>query len=56
MRSHTGMMIMKGKGYIYGSSGRQKINTKRSTEAELVGVSDALPQVVWSQKFLVDKG
>ena len=45
-----------GKGCIYGASGIQKINTKSSTEAELVGVSDALPQVVWSRNFLRDQG
>jgi len=40
--SHTGVTMSLGKGGIYSSSTRQKINTKSSTEAELVGVSDAL--------------
>ena len=56
MRSHTGMIMTTGKGCIYGASGRQKINTKISTEAELVGVSDTLPQVIWNQNFLRDQG
>ena len=33
-----------GKGTFYGTSMRQKINTKSSTEAELVGVNDVMPQ------------
>ena len=31
-----------GKGAIYGTSTRQKLNTKSSTEAELVGVAEVL--------------
>ena len=56
MRSHTGIMMMMGKGCIYGASGRQNINTKSSTEAELMGISDALPQVIWSWNFLRAQG
>ena len=50
------MMMTMGKGYIYGASGRQSINTKSSTEAELVGISDALPQVIWYRNFLRSQG
>ena len=35
-----------GKGSIYSTSIRQKLNTKSSTEAELVGVSDVMPQIL----------
>jgi hypothetical protein len=45
-----------GKGGIYGTSARQKIVTKSSTKAELVGVSDVLPQVVWTRNFLLAQG
>lgn len=52
MRSHTGGVMMLGKGgAIYGTSTRQKINTKGSTEAELVGVNDILPQALWTRIF-----
>ena len=37
------------KGCIYGESGTDKINVNSSTEAELVGISDALPHFTWSQ-------
>ena len=56
MRSHTGMMMTMGKGCIYVASGKNKINTKSSTKAELMGISDALPQVIWYQNFLMSQG
>jgi hypothetical protein len=56
MRSHTGGVMTLGKGAIYGTSTRQKINTKSSTEAELVGVNDILPQALWTRYFLEAQG
>ena len=35
---------------------RKKINTKSSTEAELVGVADVMPMVLWKIYFLEDQG
>jgi hypothetical protein len=40
MKGHTGGVMSLGKGGVYGTSTRQKLVTKSSTEAELVGVSD----------------
>jgi hypothetical protein len=45
-----------GAGVIYGSSTRQKLTTKSSTEAELVGASDVMPQVLWTRYFLEAQG
>ena len=56
MKSHTGGIMTLGKGAIYGTSTRQKINTKSSTEAELVGVNDVMPQVLWTRYFLESQG
>ena len=56
MKSHTGGAMSLGKGVIYGTSTRQKINTKSSTEAELVGVNEVLPQVLWTRYFLEEQG
>jgi hypothetical protein len=35
---------------------KQKLNAKSSTEAELIALSDALSQVVWTRNFLGDLG
>ena len=56
MRSHTGGVLSLGKGAMYATSCRQKLGTKSSTEAELVGVSDILPQVIWTRYFLEAQG
>jgi Reverse transcriptase (RNA-dependent DNA polymerase) len=56
MKSHTGGSMTLGKGVIYGTSTRQKINTKSSTEAELVGVNDLMPQILWTRYFLEAQG
>lgn len=45
-----------GKGSIYSKSTRQRLNTKSSTEAELVGVDDLMPQVLWTKYFLEAQG
>jgi hypothetical protein len=56
MKSHTGGVMSLGKGGAYGTSTRQKLVTKSFTEAELVGVSDVLPQVIWTRNFLIAQG
>ena len=52
----TGGSMTLGKGTVYGTCTRQKINTKSSTEAELVGLNDVLPQVLWTRYFLEAQG
>jgi hypothetical protein len=56
MKSHTGGTMSLGKGSVYSASTRQKLNTKSSTEAELVGVDDVMPQVLWTRYFLEAQG
>jgi hypothetical protein len=56
LKSHTGGIFSLGRGAIYGTSTRQKLNTKSSTEAELVGVADVLPQILWTRYFLEAQG
>jgi hypothetical protein len=56
MKSHTGATMLLGKGSLYSASTRQKLNTKSSTEAELVAVNDAMPQVLWTRYFLEAQG
>ena len=56
IRSHTGIMAKLGKGCVYGATVKQKISTKSSMEAELVGVRNSLPQVIWSRNFIEAQG
>jgi hypothetical protein len=56
MKSHTGVMLTLGKGAMYSSSTKQILNTKSSTESEVVGVDDGMPQVLWTQYFLEAQG
>ena len=45
-----------GQGCIFFKSTKQKLNTRSSTESELVGLSDALTTVVWMRDFLLGQG
>jgi hypothetical protein len=56
MKSHTGVMLTLGKGAAYAASTKQKLNTKSSTESEVVGVDDRMPQVLWTRYFLEAQG
>jgi len=56
MRSHTGITMTLGKGSPFSSSLRQKLNTKSSTEAELVGVDDGMALITWTRNFLTEQG
>ena len=52
IRSHTSGFMTMGTGEAYVQSSKQKLNTKISTEAELVGLDDVLTQVIWNRYFL----
>jgi hypothetical protein len=56
MRGHMGGVLSLGKGATYTASRSQKTNTRSSTESELVGVYDILPQVLWTRNFLEAQG
>ena len=56
MKSHTGGTMSLGKGSPYSTSTHQKLNTKSSTETELVVVDDVMPQIIWSKNFLEAQG
>ena len=56
MKSHTGGVLTLGTGAAISMSTKQKINTKSSTEAELVGVDDTLPHNIWCRNFLKAQG
>ena len=56
MRSHTVGTMTLGKGIIYGCSTKQKLNTKSSIEAELVGIDDVMPIILWVRYFMEAQG
>ena len=56
MKEHTGGVMSLGKGAIYGTSTKQKLVTRSSTESELVGIYDVMPQILWTRHFLEAQG
>ena len=55
-KSHTGATMSMEKGSIYSTSRKQKINTKSSTEAELVAADDISGMMLWTKLFLEAQG
>ena len=59
MRGHTGGTIPMGKDgcrSIISISRKKNLNTKSSTEAELIMADDAMPQILWTRYFLEAQG
>jgi hypothetical protein len=56
MKSHTGAVLTLGKGAVNTISAKQKLNTRSSTEAELVAADDIVPQAIWTKWFLEEQG
>ena len=56
MRGHTGGCLTLGRGMLHGRSSKHKLNTKSSTECEVVGTSDYLPFPIWFKYFLEAQG
>ena len=56
MKSHTGGCMSFGIGVLLAMSAKQKLNTKSSTEAEVVGASDYLPNCIWTRMFMEAQG
>ena len=55
-KSHTGAGMSLGKGAVTTNSLKQKIMTKCSTSAELVGADETTNGVLWSKCFLEEQG
>ena len=56
MKSHTGGVMSLRTGIFHRKSRKQKLHTKSSTEAELVGTSDYLAWTLWAKRFLEEQG
>jgi hypothetical protein len=55
-KSHTGLVVTVGGATVLCMSSKQKIVTRDSTEAELVGLSDKLPTVLQCRDFMCGQG
>ena len=54
-RSHTGAVMTMGRGAVQAMSRKQKLNTRSSTEAELVGADDAATMILWTGLFMQEQ-
>ena len=52
MHIQTGGTMSLGKGAIIITSIKQKMNTKSSTETELIAADDLMPHILWTKYFL----
>jgi hypothetical protein len=53
MKSQTGVAITLGEGITYSKSTTQQLNSKSSTEAELIALTDAAGHVIWVRDYLL---
>jgi len=56
MHSHSGIIMTLGKGVMYSTSCKQKLNTKSSMKAELVAIDNAMGQILWTRHLLAVQG
>jgi hypothetical protein len=52
LRGHTGGGLSLGRGFPIVGSTKHKLNTRSSTEAELVGADDFMPAICWTRYFM----
>ncbi len=55
-KSHTGAVMSYGGGAVQSISRKQKLNTRSSTEAELVGTDDVAIMILWTKLFMEVQG
>ena len=55
-KSHTGAVMSLGRGTVQSVSMKQKLNTRSSTEAELVGAEDCSVPLIWTMLFMEAQG
>ena len=56
MKGHTGGAMTMGTGFPLDKSTKHKLNTRSSTESEIVAVDDLILQVLWVHLFLKAQG
>jgi hypothetical protein len=53
MRGHTGGGLTMGTGFPIVGCWKHKLNTRSSTESEIVAVDDMMPSILWTRYFLM---
>jgi len=56
MKGQSGAVLSTGPCSVLFKSCKQKINTRSSTETELIAVDDILPTVQWAKSFMAEQG
>ena len=56
MRGHSGGGLSLGRGFPITGSTKQKLNTRSSTESEIVGADDFMPAICWTRYFMQAQG
>ena len=56
IKGHTDNGLAMGKDTVFSKSTKQKLNTKSSTETEIVGIDNILSQVLWTNDFMRAQG
>ena len=55
-KSHSGGVMTMGDGAMMSGSNKQKLNTRSSCEAELIGADDFVTKILWTKLFLEEQG
>jgi len=55
-KSHTGGIMSFGQGAVQAMSRKQKLNTRSSTESELVAADDHASLILWTKLFMEEQG
>ena len=56
LNSHSGSIFTLGKGAICNDSSKQKVNTRSSTESELISIDDKIAKIMWMKRFIEQQG
>ena len=54
-KSHSGYYMSLGSGDVISASKKQKLNTRRSTEADLLETDDDAGPMLWTSRFLLQQ-
>jgi hypothetical protein len=56
MKGQSGAVLVTGNCAVLFKSSKQKVNTRSSTETELIAVDDVLPTIQWTRSFMREQG